>query len=317
MESGWHVARSIWIVLDSPRRRLAPMMLWLVRAAWALLPVTAGPAAAGALDDWSSPPRAVAEAFLWAAWAITLIALLAPRPIGLTVVRVVAPSFVALAAVVLVTGAADRTDGGLALAATLLAAGLALVIPAVSFASANGAAYGDERRYPLRIPPVLWLGLLPVTPLLVAAGIAAGPLLLADGRIIAGIGALVAGLAVAAFAARSLHGLSRRWAVLVPAGLVLADPLTLPDSVLFLRERVHALRAMERGEPVPAGVLDLRLGATTDSMALMLDRPTEFLQARRGRRSSVPVQTIDIRFAPLEARDLLATAGARRFRVNV
>jgi hypothetical protein len=68
---------------------------------------------------------------------------------------------------------------------------------------------------------------------------------------------------------------------------------------------------------VPAGALDLRLGATTDSLALMLDRPTEFLQARRGRRGSVPVQSIDIRFAPLERRDLLATAAARRFRVHV
>jgi hypothetical protein len=222
-----------------------------------------------------------------------------------------------LASVILVTGAADRTDAGLALAATLVAAALTLVIPAVSLASANGAAYGDERRYPLRIPPYLWLGLLPVAPLLVAAGIAAGPLLLADARIIAGIAALAVGLPVAAFAIRSLHGLSRRWAVLVPAGLVLADPLTLPDAVLFVRERIHSLRAVERGEPVPAGTLDLRLGATTDSIALMLDRPTELLQARRGRRGSVPVQSIDIRFAPLEARDLLETAAARRFRVHV
>src|SRR5918996_2267116 len=94
----------------SARRQLAPMMLWLVRAAWASLPITAGPAAAGALEDWSAPPRAVAEAFLWAAWAITLIALLAPRPIGLTVVRIVAPSFAVLAAVVLATGAADRAE---------------------------------------------------------------------------------------------------------------------------------------------------------------------------------------------------------------
>jgi hypothetical protein len=29
------------------------------------------------------------------------------------------------------------------------------------------------------------------------------------------------------------------------------------------------------------------------------------------------VQSIDIRFAPLEGRDLLATAAARRFRVHV
>jgi hypothetical protein len=292
------------------------MMLWLVRAAWASLPVTAGPAAADALEDWSTPPRSVAEAFLWTAWAITLIALLAPRPIGLTVVRIVAPAFAVLAAVVLATGAADRTEGAVAMVATVVASGLALVLPAVSIASANGVAYGDERRYPLRIPPGLWLGLLPVAPLLVAAGIAAGPLVLADGRLLAGIAALVVGLPVAAFAARSLHSLSRRWVVLVPAGLVLVDPLTLPDPVLFVRERIHSLRAMARDERVPGDALDLRLGATVDSTAMMLDRSTEFLQARRGRRGSVPVQTIDIRFAPVEGRELLTTAAARRIRVS-
>jgi hypothetical protein len=292
------------------------MMLWLVRAAWASLPITAGPAAAGALEDWSTPPRAVAEAFLWAAWAITLVAMLAPRPVGLTVVRIVAPAFAALAAVVLATGAADRAESAVALVATLVACLLALALPTMSVASANGVAYGDERRYPLRIPPALWLGLLPVAPLLVAAGVAAGPLLLADGRVVAGIAALAVGLPVAALAARSLHGLSRRWVVLVPAGLVLVDPLTLPDPVLFVRERIHSLRAMERGERVPADALDLRLGATVDSTAMMLDRSTEFLQARRGRRGSIPVQTIDIRFAPVDAREMLTTAASRRIRVS-
>jgi hypothetical protein len=293
------------------------MTLWLVRAAWVSLAFTAGPAAAGALEDWPAPPRTVAEVYLWAAWAVVLIALLAPRPMGLTVVRIVAPSFVVLAAVVLATGVADRTEGGIALAATLVAAALALALPAVSLACANGAAYGDERRYPLRIPPALWLGLLPVAPLVIAAGVSAGPLLLADARIGAGVAALVVGLPVAAFAARSLHSLSRRWVVLVPAGLVLVDPLTLPDPVLFLRERIHSLREMQRGERASAGALDLRLGVTIDSTAMMLDRPTEFLQARRGRRGSVPVQSIDIRFAPVDARELLATAAARRIRVSL
>jgi len=243
--------------------------------------------------------------------------LFAPRPIGLTVVRVVAPSFVVLAAVVLVSGAADALEAVVAAAATLFAGWLTVADPSVSMACANGAAYGDERRYPLRIPPVLWLGLLPPAPLLVAAGVAAGPLLAADARIGAGIGALVVGVPVAAFAARSLHSLSRRWAVLVPAGLVLVDPLTLPDPVLFVRERIESLRLMRRGEPVPPKALDLRLGATRDSIALTLDRRTEFLQARRGRRGSIAVQTTDIRFAALQSRELLTTAASRRIRVTL
>ncbi len=293
------------------------MMLWLVRVAWASLPITAGPAAARSVEGWSTPPRVAAEVLLWAAWAVALVALLAPRPVGLTIVRVVAPSFVVLAAVVFVIGAADALEAGAALAATLVAAALALAVPAVAIACANGVAYGDERRYPLRTPPSLWIGLLPLAPLIVAAGLAAGPLLLADGRILPGIVALVVGVPAAAFAARSLHALSRRWVVLVPAGLVLVDPLTLPDPVLFTRERIHSLRAMQRGEGAPTGALDLRLGATIDSMALMLDRPTEFLQARRGRRASIPVNTIDIRFAAIQGNELLTTAATRRIRVNL
>src|ERR671911_497359 len=126
----------------TPRRPVAPMTLWLVRLAWASLPLTADPAAGDALADWSTPPRTLAEVLLWTAWAISLIALLA----------------------------------------TVVAAVLVVVLPAVSFTCANAVAYGDERRYPLRTPPVLWLGLLPAAPLLVAAGAAVGPPPPARGR---------------------------------------------------------------------------------------------------------------------------------------
>jgi hypothetical protein len=299
----------------SPRRPVAPMTLWLVRLAWASLPLTAGPAAGDALADWSTPPRTLAEAFLWAAWAISLVALFAPHPIGLTVLRVVAPSFVVLAAVVAATGTADAARAVVALVATVVAAGLAVVLPTVSFACANAVAYGDERRYPLRTPPVLWVGVLPLAPLLVAAGVVAGPLLLADGRVGAGIAASVVGLPVAGLAARSLHSLSRRWAVLVPAGLVLVDPMTLPDPVLFLRERIESLRAMQGREPVPASVVDLRLGARGGSAAMRLDRPTDFLQTRRGLRSSGATQGRELCFATVYTAELLATAAARRIRV--
>src|SRR5438876_7670409 len=191
----------------SPRRPIAPMTLWLVRLAWASLPLTAGPAAGDALAGWSTPPRTVAEVLLWAVWATSLLALLAPHPIGLTVVRVVAPAFVVLTAIVAVTQSADAAPAVVALVATVVAAGLVIGLPAVSFACANGVAYGDERRYPLRTPPVLWLGPLPVAPLLVAAGLAGGPPLLADGRTVAGIVVFSFGFVLARVRARSVQGL--------------------------------------------------------------------------------------------------------------
>jgi len=293
------------------------MTLWLVRVAWATLPITAGPAAGDALADWSTPPRTLAEVLLWAAWVVSLVALLAPHPIGLTTVRVVGSTFPALALVVVVTATADGARAAVALVATLVAGLLAVAVPAVSYACANGIAYGDERRYPLRTPPVLWLGLLPVAPLLVAAGIATGPLLLADGRIVVGIAALVVGVLVAVLAARSLHSLSTRWAVLVPAGLVVVDAMTLADPVLFLRERIQSLRAMTRGAPRPTDAVDLRLGARSGSVAMTLDRPTELVRVRRGRDRAGVQHVPALCFATVYTSELLATAAARRIRVNV
>jgi hypothetical protein len=293
------------------------MTMWLVRVAWATLPITAGPAAGDALADWSTPPRTLAEVLLWGAWAVSLVALLAPHPISLTTVRVVGSTFVALALIVVVTGSADSARSAVALVATLVAHVLAVALPAVSFACANGIAYGDERRYPLRTPPALWLGPLPVAPLLVAAGVAAGPLLLADGRVGVGLAALVVGLPVAALAARSLHSLSERWAVLVPAGLVVVDAMTLADPVLFLRERIASLRAIPRRAPVPQAALDLRLGARGGSVAMTLDRPTELLRARRGRERAGVEHVTALCFATVYTSELLSTAAARRIRADM
>ena len=118
------------------------MTLWLVRLAWASLPLTAGPAAGDALAGWSTPPRTLAEVLLWAAWVTSLVALLAPHPIGLTVVRVVAPVFALLAAFVAATQSADVARVVVALVATVVAGVVVIALPAVSFACANGVAYG-------------------------------------------------------------------------------------------------------------------------------------------------------------------------------
>ncbi|HUF85704.1 MAG TPA: hypothetical protein VMQ81_14070 [Acidimicrobiia bacterium] len=293
------------------------MSVWLLRIIWVSLPITAGPAAADALGGWSTGPQLVAAVLLWAAWALGVLALLAPRPVGLTLVRIVAPPLVVLAAVALLAGAGSPPSAGGALVAVLVAGALAVALPDFSIAAANGVAYGDERRYPLKTPPALFVGPVLVAPLFVAAGVAAGPLLIAADRPIAGALALVVGLPLAGVMARALHGLSRRWVVLVPAGLVVVDPLTLPDPVLFLRERIASLRPADPSERVNANeVLDLRLGARRDSLALTLDRETEFLATRRGLRGSVTTSAADLRFAAVRSRRLLADAGERRIRVG-
>ena len=129
----------------------------------------------------------------------------------------------------------------LAIASAVLAVATTLGSP-VAHACAASTAYGSERRFPLRVPISLLAGPLPVSVAIVGLGSASGPLLLADGRIVAGSIALVVGLPIAALLARSLTTLDHRWIVLVPAGLVVVDPLTFPDPVLLPREHIASLR---------------------------------------------------------------------------
>lgn len=290
------------------------VVLWVLRVVWATLPLTAGAAADAGLENWSSAPARVAAVLLWASWGIVLLGTLSPRPIALTALRIVAPTYFVLAVVIAVAGDGSTVGWTTAVVATVVALGLA-ISPDVSIAYANGAAYGDELRIPLKVPPTVAASALPLAPFLVAVGIASGPLLLADERWGVGVVALVVGLPVAALLARSLHGLSRRWVVLVPAGLVIVDPLTLPDPVLFTRESVRALRAVDVREPDGPETLDLRMGALSGGVELTLLRPTEFLATRRGLRDSQTAKSTEIRVAVVHRTELLTTAAARRLPV--
>ena len=277
--------------------------------AWASLVITAGPAAADALDPWSSAPRTVASVILWAAWAAGVLATLAPRPLGLTVLRVAAPVGVLLA--LAAVPSAGPAKGILAVAGTALATGLTLSAP-VDHRFANGGAYGEERRYPLRVPPALLLGPAPLAVVLTSAGMLAGPLLLADGRYVVGAVALAAGVPVVAAAARSLYALSQRWAVLVPAGIVLKDPLTLVDPVLFPRERIASLRPLPFPTAPAEDILDLRLGAAAGSLLLELTDDAQLFRSMGRQRGGEAVKARRLAFSPRQSNALLAEAAGRR-----
>ena len=290
------------------------MPIWLLRIVWATLPLTAGAAAATGVASWSPPPQILAAALLWATWAAGLLATLVWRPVGLTALRLAAPAFFLLAVVVAVTSDASAAARAAAIAATGIGFGLASRAP-VARAAVNGAAYGDEDRYPLRAPPALLLGPLTAAPPLTAAGIATGPLLLADGRIVAGAFVTAAGGPLAWLLIRAVHSLSRRFVVLVPAGLVVADPLTLSDPVLFVRQRIAVLEAVPGRATAPADVLDLRLGALTGTTAIRLDRATETLTVRRAVGRAEASGATELWVAPVARDELLARAASRRIRV--
>jgi hypothetical protein len=287
----------------------------LLRVAWVTLPLTAGPAASSSLASWSDGPKIAGAVLLWVAWALGLLATLAPRPVTLTALRVVAPAFVIGAALAAIRGDASTIAVVGALVATLVCALLASGHDIAS-AAANADAYGDEQRYPLRVPPALFLGPLPGARLLVMASVVAPVLLLADGMIVLGVASLLVGAGVVFVLSRSLDTLSRRWAVLVPAGFVVVDPLSLSDPTLFLREHIRHV-APEPPTAAPEGALDLRLGAGAGSVSVRFDDEVDLVRAARGRHGGTTVTTVEIMVAVARRDEMLRKAAERRLPVKV
>jgi hypothetical protein len=274
-----------------------------------LLIVTAGPAAADVLDSWSAAPRAVATVLLWAGWGAGVLSSFAPRPLGLTALRVTAA-----ATLVLAVASAPATTLGravLAVAGTAVAAGLAFT-PDVGYRFVNGAAYGEEKRFPLRVPPALLAGPVPVAVILTTTGVVAGPLLLADERWVPGVLAVAVAVPVVRAAARSLYALSQRWAVLVPAGIVLKDPLTLVDPVLFPRDKIASLRPLPFPTAPADDVLDLRLGAAAGSLVLELSEEAQLFRTRGRVRGGEAVKARRLAFSPRRPDALLTAVATRR-----
>ena len=291
------------------------MRIWLVRAVWITLPLTAGPALQEGLRSWRHDTATVGAALCWLGWGIGALATLAPRPLGLTALRALAPAAVGAAVAAAVGGHPSALAAAGAVAASVAAA-LLVADPAFALAAANGVAYGDERRYPLRIPPALFAGPLPLARAVAVAGLGAGPLLLADGSIPVGVVAVVVGVPVSIVAARALHRLSRRWLVLVPAGVVVVDRMTLADNVLFPREHIVRLRPLTVREGA-GDALDLRLGATSGSVLLEFDEPAELLRAARPSRSAEMIQAPALIVAASRRAEMLGAAAHRRVPVEV
>ena len=283
------------------------LSLWFARMAWLLLPVSAGGALGDALESWSSTPARVAAVFLWCAWAIGLVALLAPRPWGITALRIVAPAAILLTLTsVTSASAASALLGG----STAIVASVFALSASVSQAAANALAYGDEVRFPLRVPVSLLVGLVPLAVVLVGAGVSTGPLVLADGRFVIGVIATVIGLPVAYAMTRSLHSLARRFLVLVPAGVVVVDPITLADPVLMRREEIAQISRIANNPPA-AEALDLRLGTRSGTIEIVLRAPQSFAR-RKGRHDAALNDADVVLVSTVRTSAFVSAAGGRR-----
>jgi hypothetical protein len=273
---------------------------WCARVAWIALPLTTGAELTDALNGWSRAPIIVATILLWAAWLAGLVALLAPRPWGFTLLRAVAPAAFALS-VAAPVGTFTRLGASVI---GFIAMVLALSAP-VARASANALAYGDEDRYPLSIPVTLMVLPVPLAALCLTGGVSIGPLLLAAQRYIAGASAVVIGFPLAFVAWNSLNALSRRWLVLVPAGVTLVDPMTTADPTLMPREQVGEITTDVHG-----AALDLRLGPARGTITIRL-RDRAYFSRRRGRLDAEVVEAEVLRIAVVDRHHFFAAAHAR------
>jgi hypothetical protein len=284
---------------------------WVVRAAWVVLPFTVGPAVDEALDSRSSAVRTVASALLWGGWATAVLATLVPRPVGLTLLRVAAPAALVAAGAAAAWGEASALTSSVGLAGGAVAAAVAF-LPETGHLFVNGAAYGDERRHLLRVPGTLLVGPLYATWALLVTAAVSGPLLLAARSWTAGALATAAGLPLAALLARALHSLTQRWAVLVPAGLVLKDHLALVDPVLFRRQGIAGLGPA----PAEADGLDLTCRSPGLALELRLREAAAVTPVATGRRVPEPVRATRLLFTPTRPGALLADAETRRIRTG-
>lgn len=284
---------------------------WAIRVVWLVLPFAAGPAIGGALDGASRPVQLVASIGLWLGWVVVLGATLVPRASSLTIVRAGAPAAAVAGAVASVAGAsapaaaAALSAGALAVAATWWA------VTGDTFV--DGSSYGDERRFLLRAPLAVLVGPAPVAWALAVAAPAAGALLLAARAWVPGAVLLVVGAGGARLGIPALHRLSRRWLVLVPAGVVVHDHLALPDPVLFRRGTLRRVGPAEVGDDTRPDTLDLTLGAGGLVVELELEGPTELPVAEgTGRRRTVATtEAARVLVTPARPGAFLAAASAR------
>jgi hypothetical protein len=282
------------------------LLLWTLRVAWALLPLVAGPAFAAALDERSRPVQLTATVGLWAAWAVVLVATLVLHPMTLTTVRVGAPAGVAAAIVAALAG----SGAGPAIAAVVMTVVNAIValLPETAMPFVNGPAYANERRFPLRAPGPLLVGPLELAWAATVGLPAIGVLLLAARQWIAGGIITLVGLAVGFVLGRSMYTLANRWFVFVPAGVVLHDPMSLADPILFRRKDVHSLGTAL----ADTDATDLTARAFGLALELHVKEPAKVAVVTPGRTNTPSVTTTKLLFTPTRPGAVLAEARERR-----
>jgi len=285
-------------------------MTWLNRLLWLTLPITLGELLTEVLADRSTAVRVVATVLVWGLWAAGLLASLVRAPWALVALRTIAPLSVLTGAAAAVSSA-PGVLGWIGIA-TAAVASVAAMSAEVGNEFINGASYGDEERFPLRPPAVLLLGPIALVWALTALPLPVAALAVAAQQWVLGAALGVGGTAAAWWGVRVLSRLTRRWCVLVPAGLTLVDDMALAEPTLMRSRDIVSIGPA----PADTGALDLSAGATGLIVQVDLNGAGDFLPVVARNDVAEMVTSTSILIAPSRPGALIRAAHERRMGIG-
>ncbi len=220
--------RAILVPCPTPRADRTVWLPWMLRVTWIAIAAVGWPAVTSAVSERSDAVEAVATVGAIVVWVAGVVAMAIPATASLTATRVIVPLAPVVGLATLV-GGGDTADG---VELVIVGALATLVAMSGEFGRlfVQASAYGDEERHPLR-PPLGFAAVAVLAWIVWAGALITGPLLLAARAWIPGAIVTVIAVVGTVTLPSRWHRLSRRWLVLVPAGLALHDPVVLGETL--------------------------------------------------------------------------------------
>ncbi len=198
-----------------------------------------GAGVGGLLDDRSDAVQITGTALAWAVWGVVVIASYISHPITLTVLRIGTPVVASFMIFVAVTQGFSGSQ--------IISAAVSVAVLLLSFSAEIGAiyvqasAYGDEKRFALR-PPVVLVAPILLSALVADLSILGLPMLVAAKNWSVAAVALIGFFVSGKYLLPSIHLLSRRWLVFVPAGIVVHDEVVLSINLMIRKQELLQIK---------------------------------------------------------------------------